>query len=354
MNSAIQQLCKINYGAIELYKEVIDVSRERQIVNDFQSSQKLVYAIVNRIEYYLEHSNFNISDYEQMMHDNDTFFASISIEKSNLEKLRESINLESSVNESQSMNKSSNSISQQSKSHSRFLSKYETASCIKPEFDYDVEKNTLTTDKVKIKDHSEIRNEKSRNHFKGSLSSRHNNQEITYSSVNRVKEDCVTTLKKFDKNIFMTAETQKRRTESIDKSPVPLNIEMDALIPEFDKLISNYRGMQNEIKQMAQLDSDICIDGRILNIAHENVCVTQAKTLIEHLDTFTSNNKMTEAKIDKLLENLSIMILSKKSVNNIDQDSCEFIQKLFGDKALVKILKHIDTFNRKSKGTSNK
>ena len=154
-------------------------------------------------------------------------------------------------------------------------------------------------------------------------------------------------MKMLDKKLFLTADSNKRKKARINKMDLqvsePLSFE-----DEIELYVTNYKALQNEISTLINRNPNINVNNRIAELVSDSEFTAKIKSnVIEKVESVKIKNRFNEAKIDKLLENLSIMILSKQHIKDIDQESCDFIQKLFGDKALVKILKHIDTSNAK-------
>jgi len=48
--SEIKQLCRINYKAVDLYKEILDITKQR---NEAENNELVVYTIIERVRSYI-------------------------------------------------------------------------------------------------------------------------------------------------------------------------------------------------------------------------------------------------------------------------------------------------------------
>ena len=353
MYDAIQKLWKLNYAAIQLYKEILDVAKERLLINDFNTSQKLVYAIIDRVEHYLENSDFDITNYEKMINESYDFIHNLDTDTVSVVNLKESLmqNLDLwSNSQSCKMNYSL----QQSKSNKKIFEKAKQNENLNTDLDNLNDNKRLSFKDNLINDHPDLAHEKSRNPFKGSLSSK-NYDDLLCTATHLIKDQ--RSMKIFHKKVFFTEDANRRKKAKISKLDLQVP-EPNVFEDEIGKFIENYKTLQNEINDLANNNPNLKVDNKVIGLACDNEFANKIKpTILDKIELSRTKNCLSEAKIDKLLENLSIMILSKQHVKDIDQESCDFIQKMFGNKALIKILKHIDTSNWKSgdnKTTSKK
>ena len=125
------------------------------MIKDFHTSQKLVYAIIDRVEHYLENSDFDFTNYENIISESYDFVHNLEGESSSLDNLQQCIFQDLDLY-SNTQNISINSSVPQSKSNLNIFEKAKQN---------ESQSNSLN-------DHPDLTHQKSRNLFKGSLSSK--------------------------------------------------------------------------------------------------------------------------------------------------------------------------------------
>lgn len=91
MNSSIMSLCRINYFAVDLYKQIMDIAKDRKQPNYKSFTQDALFEIIERIEHFLSSNEFNISSYEEKQQQNRDFIDVLIKKKTELLQLKESL-----------------------------------------------------------------------------------------------------------------------------------------------------------------------------------------------------------------------------------------------------------------------
>lgn len=105
----------------------------------------------------------------------------------------------------------------------------------------------------------------------------------------------------------------------------------------------NYERLAKEVLLMLERNSNIQVENWVVELWNQNLELNFLRTAAEKIDSVIQKGQNDVKMLEKLLENLSVMILSKQKDHNIDPESCELVQSLFGDKVLMKVLKHLDS-----------
>lgn len=107
--------------------------------------------------------------------------------------------------------------------------------------------------------------------------------------------------------------------------------------------LENYEKLSNWIIELKELQYDVHIDNSIFELCTQSREINNIKRSIKEIDFVIEKHKEDSKAIQKLLESLSSIILSKQRNIELDNDSWQLIQSLYGEKILVKILKHINS-----------
>jgi hypothetical protein len=91
--------------------------------------------------------------------------------------------------------------------------------------------------------------------------------------------------------------------------------------------------------KVKEQEPEVSISDEIFEICTRKNTTYQLEDTLGYIDQVISSQKEEVEKIEKLLENLSVMILSNQNSSKLDIETRHLIQKLFGDQALVKIPK---------------
>lgn len=349
LNSAIQQLCRINYSAVDLYKEIMDIAKQQQNSNAQISSQQIIYTIIDQIEYFLSNSDFDITSYERLMQDNLNFLEQWNLNKSQLSQLKDSLSWIQEIS-NKSFHSPSNLSLIQSKSHSRIVSSFVDEPRNSKELN--LCKTSFLTKNPSFINCNENQGGKSRNQNQNTLSSRTLVDTDRYAS-RHIKDQ--SSINQFDRKVFMTAENQKRKLDTLDEKDLEYltssNLEKckDVII----SFLRDYDIVCNEVVTMKEQNPNMLISNKVFEICSQSSNRFMFEDTLCLIDQIITNNSEDLKKVERLLENLSVMILSNQKNGNIDPEAWNLIQKLFGDKALVKILRHIDS-NKRDKSAPKK
>lgn len=152
-------------------------------------------------------------------------------------------------------------------------------------------------------------------------------------------------IKQFDRKIFMTEENQKRKMADLNDNEPQLwsTVELETTKNLVLGFCDNYEKLCNWIVELKELQYDIHVDNSIFELCTQTTEISAIKRNVQEIDFVIEKHKQDSKAILKLLESLSSMILSKKRNIQLDNDSWQLIQSLFGDKILVEMLKHINS-----------
>jgi len=114
-------------------------------------------------------------------------------------------------------------------------------------------------------------------------------------------------------------------------------------------LYGNYKLLCAEILKIQKQNSSVHFSKKINEVWAQMISECVFEEALQGINEIITSQSEEYLRIEKLLENLSGMILSNQKSGVIDQEACNLIQKLFGDRILVKILKHIDINKGKQK-----
>jgi hypothetical protein len=289
-NMAIQQLWRMMYSSVDFYKEILDVAKQQTDVVPSTGSQRIVYSIVERIEGFLSNSEFNISKFESIMHQNSQFVEECSRNINNLKKLKEDLSsIDPNYDEKYFWSSSDFSIFH-SKSHSKIPNQ-------PIDQDFIESKESLLKKNPSFSSHSPMNYPKSRNAPQNTLSSKTLISASPFPSSRDPRDACP--LYPFEKRVFLTAENPSK--------------------------------LHYHPSQEAQL-------------------LEEAPSVSERVGKLCEEDGLQ--KVEKLVEDLAVMVLNNQKGRDIDPDSWNLLQKMFGDRMLVKILKHFEGIKQPKK--SNK
>lgn len=345
LNTVIQNLCRTNYSAVDLYKEVMDLAKERNKFNQLGGGQELVYSIIGRIEYFLSNSNLDISQYDHLVQENRDYVDQWEETKKQLTQLKENLSSIIPEADNKSFQSPSNFSLAQSKSHSRIVSSFiDETRCVNK--DFTTWKESLLTKNPSFTSCTDNQRGKSRNFGQNTLSSKTLIETDRYNSSRHVKDQ--SSINQFDRKVFMTAEHQKRKLDATEDifSEQRAKDEIERCKSTIMSFLRDYDLVCNEIVNIKELNPKIHIKNSVFEIWTQNSQKYLFEDTIYYLDQIISAHTDEFQKIERLLEDLSVMILSNQRNGNIDKGAWDLIQKIFGDKILVKILKHIDTMKR--------
>ena len=236
----------------------------------------------------------------------------------------------------------------QSKSHSRIISNLDddTKTLNKDLLDC---KETILLKNPSISNWSEKQMIKSRNARQTSFCSKTLKESDKFNSSRGIGEE--KSIKQFDRKIFLTEESQKRKMINLNDNEPQLwsVIELENWKSNMLTFCDNYEKLSNWILELRDVRHDLHVENCIFELCTQNKEINTVRRNIKEIDYILEKNREDTKTIQKLLETLSSMILSKQRNIGIDSDSCQLIQNLFGDKILVKILKHINSKTSQSK-----
>lgn len=200
--SEIKQLCRINYKAVDLYKEILDITKQR---NEAENNELVVYTIIERVRSYISSEDWDISKFEKNVTVNLQFIEQCNNTKEQLEDLKKNIwkiDQENSVFDFQSPTNFSNS---HSKSHLR-----NTSSDVNTENSKNFEtcKENLLSKNPSMVNCTENLAGKSRNMNQGTLSSKTLIQSDRYNSTSNIRDQ--RSIHKFNQKVFQTAENYQK------------------------------------------------------------------------------------------------------------------------------------------------
>lgn len=91
MNSSIMSLWRINYFAVDLYKQITDIAKDRKQSSYKSPSRDALFEIIDKIEQFLSSNEFNISVYEEKQQQNRDFIDLLIKKKTELSQVRENL-----------------------------------------------------------------------------------------------------------------------------------------------------------------------------------------------------------------------------------------------------------------------
>lgn len=120
------KLCRLNFFSFELYKEIINLAKERQSFSRTPGNQDVLYTIVEKIEEFLSSKEFDIAKYEEISLQNNEFIETLAQNKDKLVSVRDCLGVTWPLQRVQTaVNSPTNAVLLQSKSHSRIMSNFE-------------------------------------------------------------------------------------------------------------------------------------------------------------------------------------------------------------------------------------
>ena len=349
LNTAIQKLCRINYWAVDLYKEIMDVAKMQDDMKSVNGTQNIIYMIIEKIEHFLSNSNFDITQYEHIMQENAQFLNQWKINQESLWEIKENLfSYDPRAEEKLSCSPSGLSLTN-SQSHSKIMNSFIDDSKFSNN-DLSMWKERFLTKNPSMSNCSEMNSIKSRNLNQNTLSSKTLIETDRYNSSRHVKDQ--SSINQFERKIFMTAENNKRKFDSFEdrdyEKLIKTELENGKLV--ILNFLKDYDLVWNEILHIKEQNANIHIHNKVFEICAQTSHRLLFEETLGQIDQLLVSNHEEFQKIEKLLEDLSIMILSNQKNKTIDQEAWDLIQRLFGDKVLVKILKHIDSCTKTTKG----
>ncbi|CAI2384242.1 unnamed protein product [Moneuplotes crassus] len=288
MSGEIRQLCRINYKAVELYKQIMDELLGRREKGK-EGMDPVVYKIFEMVKGYLENEDSDISKFERSMQDNLQFIEKCDETLQLFNTLKETVKQSEQPHTDISFHSPKTSLNFQN-SYSRIP---KNQACNRH---FNSCKQDLLLKNPSMANCTEDKDGKSRNTNTGALSSKTFAQEGKYEGSTQMKDQ--NSVKQFNQKVFQSAENYQKKLDSIDDI---------FQAPVFDSGKKDFEGQRKESLDKSKILEPSC------------------DTKEEGISNVSSIHPTSEeySKINKLLEDLSVMILSSQKSQSLDQQTFE-------------------------------
>ena len=91
LNSSIMTLWRINYFAVDLYKQIMDLAKERSQTGYKSPTKDIAFEIIEKVEHFLTNNELDISSFEEMNQRNRDFIDLLIKKKNEISILKDNL-----------------------------------------------------------------------------------------------------------------------------------------------------------------------------------------------------------------------------------------------------------------------